>query len=449
MSRTLRHACVPLFILACVLLGGSPQGLWRNALLQALGAGLLAWAFLSPRPSSPTRAGRMLLVLGALWFVLLLLQLVPLPPALWSALPGREVAATGFELRGEPLPWLPLSLAPAETMAVLPAMLVPLAVIACMLVLGAYRSRWCIAALLAGTVISVLLGAVQISQGGPYLFPIHNDGATGLFANSNHQGTLLLLSIPFLAALIGRERKSRGKEGSGRIVIALGGLAIVLVGLVLNGSLAALLLAGPVMLASLFLALPRLWRWRGAGALVVTLLLAGAALAMARSDVGTTKVSVTSRAEIYGKTMDAIADSFPIGTGLGSFEKVYRQYEDPGLVDRFFVNNAHSDPLEWLLETGLAGALLLLALLSWWSRLAWRWARADGSDLMAGAGVVASAAILAHSLVDYPLRDPAIQAAFALCLAFMADPRSHVAARASSRSPRHLSLDDMAEPVSG
>ena len=40
---------------------------------------------------------------------------------------------------------------------------------AAVVVLGAYRSRWVVGALVIGTWLSVLLGAVQLSQGGPYL----------------------------------------------------------------------------------------------------------------------------------------------------------------------------------------------------------------------------------------------------------------------------------------
>jgi hypothetical protein len=66
---------------------------------------------------------------------------------------------------------------------------------------------------------------------------------------------------------------------------------------------------------------------------------------------------------------------------------------------------------------------------------------------MARAGTVASAAILAHSLVDYPLRDPAIQALFAMSLAFMVVRRKR-AGVGTERSPRHLGLEDL-PPVNG
>lgn len=397
-----------------------------------------------------------MLWLGGLWIALVLLQLVPLPPAIWSNLPGRTPAVEGFLLRGEPLPWLPLSLTPTATLDILPVIAVPLGIVAGMLLLGAYRARWCIAALSAGAAVSILLGALQISQGGPYLYPHVNVGvATGLFANGNHQATLLLTSIPFLAALVGRERRgsnARSSAALSRRLIAAGALAVVLLGIALNQSLATIGLLAPVLLASAALVIPKAGRGaRLIGGSALGLLVLGAALAVF-SEAGSNSSSFTSRSEIYGVTLAALRDTFPAGIGLGAFESYYRLYENPALVDSWFINHAHSDPLEWLLETGLPGALLLAALIGWWAVQALRLWRAEQRDPVALAATIASAAILGHSLVDYPLRDAAIQAVFALCLAFMADPRSHAewAERTGSRgrAPRHLTIDDNAA-VSG
>ena len=453
MSLNLRQLAVPSFLLLSLLLGGSPQGIWRNFILQVAGLGLIAWAMLATRRSHPTSAGRLLLWLCGLWFALVLLQLIPLPPDVWSLLPGRAPAIEGYALRGEALPWLPISLTPASTLSALPVMAVPLAVIAGVVVLGAYRSRWTVAALVTGTCLSVLLGAVQLSQGGPYLYPVYNlDNATGLFANSNHQATLLLATLPFLAALIGLQhgggRNARQSAAVGRIVIAAGAAAVILLGLILNGSMAGLALLLPVALASLAVALPRAGtvpRLLVGAALLLTV---GAAIGLvAFTDTGGNATSVATRSDIYRITLQAIGDTFPAGTGLGTFREYYRLYENPALVDSFFVNHAHSDPLEWVLETGLPGTLLLGALLLWWGTRAWRLWRSERSDLIALAATVSSGAILAHSLVDYPLRDAALQAVFALSLAFMAEPRSHSGEARSrvgrgERSPRHLTMDD-------
>ena len=47
-------------------------------------------------------------MLLAMAIALVGLQLVPLPPALWTALPGREGLATAAQLAGFPQPWRPL-----------------------------------------------------------------------------------------------------------------------------------------------------------------------------------------------------------------------------------------------------------------------------------------------------------------------------------------------------
>uniref|UniRef100_UPI00190F560A hypothetical protein n=1 Tax=Raoultella sp. 18083 TaxID=2681462 RepID=UPI00190F560A len=83
MSAKLRQLVVPAFLLSCLLLGGSPQGIWRNLILQLAGLAMIAWALLENRRSHPTSAGRLLLWLCGLWFALVSLQLVPLPPQLW------------------------------------------------------------------------------------------------------------------------------------------------------------------------------------------------------------------------------------------------------------------------------------------------------------------------------------------------------------------------------
>ena len=458
MSTTLRHLTVPLFLVACLLLGGSPQGIWRNLILQLGALSLIAWALLSSRRSHPTSAGRLLLWLGGLWFALVLLQLIPLPPQWWSLLPGREPAVEGFVLRGEPLPWLPLSLAPAQTLSILPLLAVPLGMIAAVVVLGAYRSRWAVAALVLGTCLSVLLGAVQLSQGGPYLFDHYNtERATGLFANSNHQATLLLATLPFLGALIGQqqqEKLARQSAALGRIVIALGAVAVILLGIILNGSMAGLGLLLPVALATFAVALPNAGKAPRLLAGIALLLMLAAMIGIGLlTDAGSNATSLATRSEIYRVTLAAIGDTFPVGTGLGSFQAYYRLYENPALVDSFFINHAHSDPLEWILETGVLGALLLGALLLWWGTRAVRLWRAPRADLTALAATIASGAILAHSLVDYPLRDAAIQAVFALSLGLMAEPRSHSGGRGprsreQGRAPRHLTLDADG-PVSG
>ena len=83
------------------------------------------------------------------------------------------------------------------------------------------------------------------------------------------------------------------------------------------------------------------------------------------------------------------------------------------------MNHAHNDYLELALETGLPGILLLIAFLAWWCWQAAAVWRSPSSNHLAKAATIASAAIMAHSIVDYPLRTSAIAALFATCLVFM------------------------------
>jgi O-antigen ligase len=129
----------------------------------------------------------------------------------------------------------------------------------------------------------------------------------------------------------------------------------------------------------------------------------------------------------------------PFGSGLGSFLRVYRTYESPDTVGNEYVVHAHNDYVELALELGVAGLILMILFLAWWliSALAiWRGGRGGA---FARAATIASAAILVHSLVDFPLRTAAIAACFAMCLALMAEPRPPAASEAGDLRPtRHI-----------
>ena len=86
--------------------------------------------------------------------------------------------------------------------------------------------------------------------------------------------------------------------------------------------------------------------------------------------------------------------------------------------------------------------LLLLLFLSWWGdRAIAIWRSPYFAELAQGA-CIASAAILLHSLVDYPLRTSAIATLMAMALALMADPgRRRQQGRPDGLRPaRHLTL---------
>jgi hypothetical protein len=98
-----------------------------------------------------------------------------------------------------------------------------------------------------------------------YLYRRTNHGvAVGFFANSNHMATLLVVSLAFLAAFVAvlRARVRNEKAGSAVLLLAVAGSLTLIVGITLNGSLAALLLGLPVAAVSVAMFLPQRRRLR-------------------------------------------------------------------------------------------------------------------------------------------------------------------------------------------
>ena len=80
-----------------------------------------------------------------MWFclaiaVLPLIQLIPLPPWLWTALPNRQPSAETFDILGQAVPWMPISVSPKATWLSALSLLPPLAIFLCTLLLS-YRER--------------------------------------------------------------------------------------------------------------------------------------------------------------------------------------------------------------------------------------------------------------------------------------------------------------------
>jgi O-antigen ligase len=140
-------------------------------------------------------------------------------------------------------------------------------------------------------------------------------------------------------------------------------------------------------------------------------------------------------------TMHAVGDFLPWGSGLGSFQSVYQLYENREPISTTYIVHAHDDYVEVALELGVAGILLMIAFLAWWGRAVARAWRDAEAGIYARAASIATAAILVHSLVDFPLRTAAIEAAFAMCLALLIDRRAPVARERSDLWPtRHVVL---------
>lgn len=449
------------YVAACLILGGaSAAGAFANGVLQMAGlVVILLVLWRGPAPGLPAEAR------GPAWIWVLfllagLLMLIPLPVSLWTGLPYRETVAAGYRMLGVELPTLPATLSIHGTIASLLALIPPAAVFLLVLQLPPEQRRLLAWTVLGVAGVSIILGAFQLMGGNDSPLRFYQitspHAAVGYFANQNHNATMLLCALPFagvIAARVASRAGPRSKRSAGAVVsIALA--LFLATGVALSGSAAGyglfLLSALATVLIYRRAAVGRLgWPWAaGLGILLVVLVVAGL-----RGPVSTQSLSEeisedpASRRVLAETTVEAIGDSFPVGTGLGTFSTVYRQYEEPNRVSRGYANHAHNDYLEIVLELGLLGALLVLAFILWWLRQSWRvWRNDFNGAALARAGSTIVGIVLLHSIVDYPIRTAAIAALFAAGCAYMV-PRAGPARRAETepadgKAPlRHLAAD--------
>jgi len=242
--------------------------------------------------------------------------------------------------------------------------------------------------------------------------------------------TLLVMTIPFLAALAATAKSSGMQRFSAIVAITAGIAILVVVGLALNGSLAGYGIALPVIAASALIIIPRARRLRLWVVALTAILVIGSVAAIETTPIGSSKfgeratTSVDSRAEILATTLHASADLMPFGSGLGSFVQVYHLYERPEQITAVYVVHAHNDYAELALELGLPGVVLIALFLAWWAAAVWRAWRSAEPRPFVRAAAISSAAILVHSIVDFPLRTAAIAACFGMCAALLADSRA-------------------------
>jgi O-antigen ligase len=116
-------------------------------------------------------------------------------------------------------------------------------------------------------------------------------------------------------------------------------------------------------------------------------------------------------------------DFFPLGSGLGSFDPVYRYYEPDALLEPAYLNHAHNDLLELVITGGLPAAAVALLFLIWAGRQTMRLRRSTMNSSRERYAFLAIAMIvlaLLASLVDYPLRTPIHAMLFAFSSGWLA-----------------------------
>jgi len=440
-ARTSGGILVVAFVgLAFVLGGASGPESTAAFILQILSAILIAAAAFQRGATQSPAMSRLLLVGASAYFALILVHLAPLPPQIWAGLPGRSFIAESLALAGTPQRWMPLSLVPQSTVRAMLGVL-PVACLILLLVRQTDIPFRSVALLVVGlALVSLLLGILQLNTGTRSPFYLHHITnrtlAVGFFASANHLSTLFLISIPLFAAIaFNHARRAKWRMRSAAAATCAYA-AILGVGIYLTASVAGAVLLVPTTAASLLL----FARLNSKATVLIALAALGAGVAgLAAWTSGSLDFLQTSlgsdpldRLGIFRTTLVAIREYWPVGAGFGTFEQVYPLFEEPGRVTGRYVNHAHNDYLEIVLDAGLPGAIAIGLFLLWWAdRLRRVWSGDSRRDLSIWkrAATIVIGVVLAHSLVDYPLRTPAILVLFTFMALFLAAP-------AEQREPR-------------
>ncbi|MEJ2009479.1 MAG: O-antigen ligase family protein [Acidobacteriota bacterium] len=274
---------------------------------------------------------------------------------------------------------------------------------------------------------------------------VKNPGwAFGPYVNHNDYAGLMEMLIPIAAAYV----LSRPRADPRRLLLALS-LCVPVGSLLLSGSRGGFiaLLVEALTLGAI------LWRqhWgEGSGGFEAMLALGITAVALLFFWMAPNQIvnrlsglaNVTHTAEVtYGRrklvaidTLHIFRNHLWIGTGLGSFETVFPQYQT--FPAKVVWTHAHNDYAEALAETGAVGGILIVLALVLFFRRAFKDLPErlhDGAGWIRLGAALGCCGLLVHSFADFNLHIPANAAWFAVLAGLAIVPRPRARSRRETR----------------
>lgn len=387
------------------------------------------------RPSMSKIRPALWITLAAL--VLVLVQLIPLPPAIWQAMPGRSGLANVPNAIGIAGVWRPIAIVPGAAVNAAASLVVPFAILLLVAGLDEREVAWLPAIVLGMVAAAAMLGLLQFSGAG-FDNPFVNDSpgqVSGNLANRNHFALLLALGclVAPVWAIQGRQRLSW------RVPVAVG-LVVLFVLLILASGSRAGLLVGLLAIAMALLLVrnairrgrQHLPRWVFPAIVMGSILTIGlfvlvsmgADRAISLNRLFQMEAGQDLRTRNMSTVLRMIGTYFPVGSGFGGFDPIFRIHEPWAMLKLTYFNHAHNDFLEVILDGGLGAAALLVAALIWWIRAsirAWR----GGSDV-AKLGSAMLALVLVAAALDYAARTPMIMTMIVIAAIWLGTPRTGI-----------------------
>lgn len=433
------YAIIAFFIIVFMGGGGSRSDIDSLVFLRPLAILFCAYA-LSAADSNAIKTVKIPLFILLALMMIIVLQLVPLPPEIWRRLPQREIYGVIADIAGIQPTWRPLNLSPSGGWNSLFSTTIPLAALLLFAIQTRDNKRKVFYFILLAALFSGTIGILQLATHSTdlfYFYKITNEGLpVGLFANRNHQALLFAIAIIIFGWWISNLHPNRNYIKTEFSIIILGVLFSIVIVFII-GSRSGLILSCFAMLALLLFlynspALSSAQKQERAifgykisrKAIVLTVAsvsIAGVSVLvifMSRSlalDRLLHKVPVeTLRSKIFPALTDMTDFFFPYGSGFGSFQRVFYQFETSELLRPQYLNHAHNDWIEFVIEGGVAAALVLAAFIVWFLLRSFQViiqpAGPEKSHSLTAISIVLICALA--SITDYPLRVPAIMVIF-------------------------------------
>ncbi|MGB9236283.1 MAG: O-antigen ligase family protein [Terriglobales bacterium] len=291
-----------------------------------------------------------------------------------------------------------------------------------------------------------ILGGITPNSKLYWIWPSQQGGAIyGPYVNHNHYAGLMEMLTPFPLVLAA----TRFTEGNRKILVM--SIAALMAGSIfLSGSRGGMLaLVAQIVVLGVFVLRSQKGNWRQplmlGGFLVLVI---GFLVWVGGNELTRRLVSIHTEAhtELTGGTRLTIDRDClhmflrkpVLGWGLGTFSTVYPGFRS--FFSTFFVNEAHNDYLQLLVETGLAG----FAIAIWFLVLLLRQAATKLKDwnqtttgALTAAALLGCLGILVHSFLDFNLQIPANAALFYVLCGIAASPPLHESQRRRVHRRRH------------
>ena len=427
-------AWLALIALMVAILGGSS----RPDAIQIAALRPMAALFLLPAlyflNFEQLKRAKMLVLLFTLLMLWMIFQLVPLPPAMWQSLPGREALVELGRLAEFDQAWRPISWVPARGWNALASLVVP--IVALLLALAMRANAWMLLLIIVGIgLLDSVLGLFQVISGRTsplYFYAVTNRGLpVGIFANENHSAVLSALVLLVVAKLAATCKSA--KEPAWLRLTYPPTFVVVLLSALVSASRAGLVMSVLALIAASFIAWAsltasrrrnkqgKLERWITShprslllaflgviGVLIASFI--GLERAPGFEDIFSQNAFEDLRWRLWPLLEQMIGTHWLFGIGFGSFEEFYHIHEPNALLYASYLNQAHNDWAQFVIEGGLPAIALLAMLLGWIATsigaLLIR-SQMPLRDLVFWGAIFAI--FSATSIIDYPLRTGILQ----------------------------------------